>query len=402
MQESRAKCSSPASWMALQPPDRPDAQLRGNFVSEWFGHRIHPTVVTGPTSLTDQREERCPFLSVATREVRRCVKGPAARGICTISSSSNGPRQDWLVCPYRALDFSLFENAARRLFSPSPNAPLSIHPAPTLVSEDVRADIAATIRRDGTAVVFFQGKLGGEISLGPTERSPEVSFDTTLVEIMERDGALDIGRYGILEVQTMDFHGTYRHAVKNLTDALRLHDEQFHQALDQNQGRWISEDIEGPNIANVFKRTFYQMMLKFQIGAHESSAGCILALPAAVWDSWQRNLGRPELQPGAGGILVLRKPGALPSGHVPAWIYVFDIDARSTNTPNPLVITAIIATDADSIAHYAVKVAPEVALSEGGSAGMLSATIRRRLATWWPALNPGTIPGRRRRRGPVQ
>ena len=386
--------------MAPQLPEKPEAKLRGNFVSEWFGHRIHPTVVIGSASLADQREERCPFLSVATRELRRCVKGPAARGICTISSSSNGPRQDWLVCPYRALDFSLLENAARRLFSPEENSPLTIHPAPTLVAEDVRAQIAVTIREGGTVVVFFQGKLGGEISLAPTERSPEVSFDTTLVEIIDRDGVLDVGRYGILEVQTMDFHGTYRHAVKNLTDALRLHGAEFHQALNQNQGRWISQDIEGPNIANVFKRTFYQMMLKFQIGAHESSAGCIFALPAAVWDSWQRNLGRPELQPGPAGTLVLQKPGAPRSDHVPAWIYVFDIDANTTTTPNPLTITAIIATDADSIAHYAVKVAPEVALSEGGAAGMLSATIRRRLATWWPALNPGATPRRRRSGGP--
>lgn len=386
--------------MALQPPEGSGTPLRGNFVSEWFGHRIHPTVAAGSTSLADQREERCPFLSVATRESRRCVKGVSARGICTISSSSNGPRQDWLVCPYRALDFNLFENAARRLFAPTPDAPLSIHPGPTLESEDVRSEITSTIRSRGTVVAFLQGKLGGEISLAPTERSPEVAFDTTLVEIVEQDGVLGIGRYGILELQTMDFHGTYRHAVKNLTDALRLHGEQFHQALEQNAGRWISEEIEGPNIANVFKRTFYQMMLKFQIGAHESSAGCILALPAAVWDSWQRHLGRPDLDAGPGNTLVLRRPGQPPPQRVPAWIYVFDIDASSNNSPNSLVVTAVIATDADSVAHYAVKVAPEVALSEGGSAAMLAATIRRRLTTWWPALTPGHRPGRVRRRGP--
>lgn len=385
--------------MATLPPDPAGAGLRGNFVSEWFGHRIHPTVAGGRESLADQQAQRCPFLSAATQEVRECVKAVPARGICTISSPSNGPRQDWLVCPYRALDLGLFENAARRLFSPAPGTRLLIHPAPMLVADDVRAGITEMVRTGGTAIVFFQGKLGGEISLAPTERSPEVSFDTTLVEIVDRSGVLDIGRYGILEVQTMDFHGTYRHAVKNLTDVLRLYGEQFHRMLGENQGQWISEEIEGPNIANVFKRTFYQMMLKFQIGAHESSAGCILALPVSVWDSWQRHLGKPELKPNRDGTLTLSRPEGLPSGRVPAWIYVFDIDATSAGTPNPLVITAIIATDADSIAHYAVKVAPEIALAEGGVAGLLSTTIRRRLATWWPALTPGAAPRRRRGKG---
>ena len=52
----------------------------------------------------------------------------------------------------------------------------------------------------------------------------------------------------------------------------------FHEALKANQG-WLSEKVEGPNIANVFKRTFYQMMLKFQIGTQARCAGCALALP---------------------------------------------------------------------------------------------------------------------------
>ena len=118
-------------------------------------------------------------------------------------------------------------------------------------------------------------------------------FDTTLVEIVERDGALDIGKYGILEVQTMDFHGTYKYAVKNLTDALRLHGDQFHAVVRANEGRWISERIEGPNIANVFKRTFYQVMLKFELARKGAAAGTVLAIPQSVWDSWQPFLGAP-------------------------------------------------------------------------------------------------------------
>ena len=59
---------------------------------------------------------------------------------------------------------------------------------------------------------------------------------------------------------------------------------------------WLSEKIEGPNIANVFKRTFYQMVLKFKLAGHETCAGTTLALPRAVWDSWQRHLGLDNVQ----------------------------------------------------------------------------------------------------------
>ena len=162
--------------------------------------------------------------------------------------------------------------------------------------------------------------------------------------------------------------------MKNLTDAPRLHTSDFHAIVRENQGRWISERIEGPNIANVFKRTFYQMMLKFQIGAHPSSAGCVLALPAAVWDSWQRHLGKPELTPQADGTFVLSRPKGLPPGHVPAWILVFDLDADSSLTPNPIILRSAIATDADSVA------------------------IRRRPSAWWPALTPSVASRRRRSR----
>ena len=46
--------------------------------------------------------------------------------------------------------------------------------------------------------------------------------------------------------------------------------------------QWLRDGIEGANIANVFKRTFYQMMLKFRIGASEVCSGCVLALPVSV------------------------------------------------------------------------------------------------------------------------
>jgi hypothetical protein len=36
-----------------------------NHVSEWFGHRVFPRVVSGTGSLDDQHDQRCPFLTMA-------------------------------------------------------------------------------------------------------------------------------------------------------------------------------------------------------------------------------------------------------------------------------------------------------------------------------------------------
>ena len=361
---------------------------RGNFVSEWFGHRVYPTVAVGQRVLEDQGSSRCPFLSAVTQEDRQCVKPASSVGVCTISSCSNGPRQDWLVCPYRALDDGLLEGAARRLFDFKENSSPLIVPAPRLASAETRQKLAAQVTTGRPAVVYLQDKLGGEISISATERSPEMAFDITMAEIVADNRALSVSRYGILEVQTMDFHGSYKHAVNNLRDALRLHREGFPRVVQQNPG-WLSDRIEGPNIANVFKRTFYQVMLKFRIGAHKSCAGCVLALPSSVWDSWQKHLGKPVLRANRDGTLALARSGARSTiGKRSAWIFVFDIRSDGQKSPSRLDLHTIIATDAASVSHYALEVAPAAAVGEGGSADRLLATIKQRLATWWPELAP--------------
>jgi hypothetical protein len=248
-----------------------------------------------------------------------------------------------------------------------------------LAREEVRLRILETTAAGEGVVVFLQDKLGGEISIPKTARSPELAFDITLVEIRRnRSGSLDISRYGILEVQTMDFHGSYRYAVKNLEDALRLHGAEFPHAVEENP-RWLGEKVEGPNIANVFKRTSYQIMLKFQIGGQGNCAGCVLALPESVWESWQRHLGSPQLTRRPGGDYELKRPDSEGDLNSPAWIYVFDIDSRPEPTPSPIVIRKRIATDADSVAFYALKVAPAAAIAQGGSVDSIQGSLRRRL-----------------------
>ncbi|HEV8726500.1 MAG TPA: hypothetical protein VGW77_38305 [Candidatus Binatia bacterium] len=257
----------------------------GNFVSEWFGHRVYPMVAATSLTLSDQQAGRCPFLSEATNKTQPCIKPESSKGICTISSVSNRQRQDWLVCPYRGLDHPLVDDVARRLFDVDVQLGVTVVPGPALADPAQQQEFARNVASGRAGVVYLQSKLGGEISISPTDRSPELSFDFTLVEITHDAGSYRLGRYGILEVQAMDYHGSYRAAVNNLTDALRLHGSTFHTELLKNP-RWLGEKVEGPNIANVFKRTFYQMMLKFQIGADVDCGGCVLALPQSVWDSW--------------------------------------------------------------------------------------------------------------------
>ena len=357
----------------------------GNFVSEWFGHRVYPGVVSSAESVADQQSERCPFLSAATNEHRQCIKAEAARGVCTISSISNGPRQDWLVCPYRALNDELVSRSTRQLFSVPAGVHPFVTPAVTLKHDDVRSDIAARLERRQPVFIYFDKKTSGELSIPPTERSPEFSFDVTIVEITAQDGAPHIGRFGILEIQTMDFHGSYRNAVRNLREGLRMHPSRFGPTVQENQW-WLSEGVEGPNIANVFKRTFYQMMFKFQLGQHARCAGCVLAIPQSVWDSWQRHLGAPEMVAEADGTHSLLAPGRTRPDPCPAWIYVFDPEAQAGVTPSPIVLRQMIGTDAPSISHWALEVAPAAALSNIDSEAGLLAAMSRRLKLFWPEL----------------
>lgn len=375
---------------------RPD---RGNFVSEWFGYRTYPRVGGGDAALRIQERGRCPFLSAATHGERDCVKSTSSSGVCTINNASNGVRQDWLACPYRALDPGLIENVVRRLFGAAPDQPVLVAPAPTLAQRDTRTDIQMRAGNHELAVVYFQNKLGGEISVSATDRSPELSFDTTFVELAStRDGGVGIHRFGVLEIQTMDFHGSYRRAVQNLKDALRLHGNRFADVLQEND-RWLAERIEGPNIANVFKRTFYQMMLKFQLAMHPRSVGTSLAVPQAVWDSWQPHLGRPELAARADGTHALHHPD-VSDASVRAWILVFDVDAESALHPNPIAVTRTIATNAASIARYALEDVPHFAFSTADDGGALVTAIHQRLAAWWPELSRDHgHPGRRTRAG---
>jgi len=367
------------------PGEKAAPKDKGNFISEWFGHRVYPIVRDTSGSRADQGRQTCPFLSAATGASRQCIKSEASKGVCTISSPSNARRQDWLACPYRGLSPELLDLAVRRLYGTATHAILFITPAIRLADQATRTDVAERLACGERIFVYFDKNLGGELSIPGTARSPEFSFDVTMFEIHLEGGVPHVGRFAVLEIQTADFHGSYRTATRNLIEGRRMHGVKFAKTLQDNQ-RWLGEKVEGPNIANVFKRTFYQMMFKFQLGKHELCAGCVLAIPSSVWDSWQRHLASPSLTQEADGSFNLLKPGAPRPANVPAWIFVFEIDSASTVTPNPLIFSKIIATDAASASYYALEEAPAAALANIGASAGLFGLMARRLASLWPDL----------------
>lgn len=362
---------------------------KGNFVSEWFGQRIYPTVRLDEKRLIGDGHQRCPFLSNVLHADTVCVKSTNSSGVCSVSSASNGARQDWLVCPYRVIDSEIVHHACQTIFGLD-HAVTPI-PVPVLKRVDERKKFEAALSRDGVGYLFFQDKLGGEISVLGTARSPELSFDVTLVEVRTNDnGGFEVARYGILEIQTMDYHGTYKHAVNNLRDGLRLHPGTFADSLRRNLERWSGEGVEGPNIANVFKRTFFQTLIKFKLaGTGAAAAGTVLALPRSVWDSWQPFLGAPALDDVSPGIKRLPSKAEPAADDVlNAFICIFDLDASSRASTSPLRIDHFIRVSPEQLADHAFTQVPQHILDSLDGPGSVLSRIDARLAAWWPAFKP--------------
>lgn len=382
----------------MTPPaarTRAEREFLRPHIAEWFGHRVFPTVADHANARRDQRAQRCPFLSRVAETEISCVKSENSRGVCTISAGSNGPRQDWLVCPHRALDDDLLHAMVRRLFNIGSGQSVHVMPVTNLGDPSVRDRMIAGTLDSSKPLQFltFQQLFGGEISLPRSPASPELSFDVTVVEVVpssESQSGVKLGRYGVVEMQTTDTHGSYRHAVEALRGALDLHEDEFGSQVATHPD-WPGRRVEGPNISNVFKRTFYQVMFKFQITRRASSSGCILALPRPVWDSWLPFLGAPEVIDMGDGTHRLRAPGeVMPKTKDPApnWIYVFDIDDEppADGSTTPINIQFVIATDAPTLSRLALDIAPTNAIGEAHHEDTVLQALNRRVGSYVSGL----------------
>jgi hypothetical protein len=381
-----------------KPGNRPPS----NFVAEWFGHIVWPPeqVDASQAAISDQVEERCPFLSSATASNVSCIKkvsaGSYRSGFCTASSPSTGVREDWLACPARVFDqhFALIRAAIVHLFQVPADAEFEAYPLTRFDDPDVQAKVHQLDSGNGGPRVFAFASnpplLGGEIDIPETAGSPGNKVDVSIFEILRVEkGRPVLGRFAIFEIQTADFHGSPLHAIGELR---RLGppttDRDYHDAIAANP-ELLGKRVEGPNKANIFKRTIYQMILKIQMAKDPGCAGFCVVLPEPVWRSWERHLGSPALtsDPDRPGVLRMTAPSE--SRQVdplvekePAWILVFRIDRESKETPRPLEIVKQIATDSHALLHHAFEEAPRLAVAEG-ALERFSAAFERRLGAAW-------------------
>lgn len=361
-------------------PTPPRGTTTGNFIAEWFGHRVWPTVDGTPLAVSNQSAGICPFLSSALEQPRKCIKtargfeGPT--GVCTISSDSNGQRQDWLACPHRTLDqpFTLLTAGVRTTYRIAPDARIILVPVSVLGHPAQQARIVEALRSKSARVFGFAGgKLGGEVDLPETDHSPGAKVDVSVIELTDVDEAgrpSQFGKHMFYEIQTADFHGSPLHAVRQLREHLpTTPGENYHAALS-GMVEVAGTGVEGPNKANIFKRTIYQMVLKIQMAHHPDCAGFVIVLPVPVWDSWLRHLGRPHLEPVKGDTSCLHLVGPDESGgeildSARAWVFVFDVDREAPASPHPLRIVHRVATSSAALIHYAFQSASQRAIEQG-------------------------------------
>ncbi|HWB08608.1 MAG TPA: hypothetical protein VG826_05265 [Pirellulales bacterium] len=291
-------------------------------------------------------------------------------GVCTISSDSNGPRQNWLACPYRTLDqhFTLLATAVRTTYGIGANVNLILTPVTALDRPERQAIVKGAVGTGTNRVFAFSaGKLGGEVDIPETDSSPGGKVDMTVMEITGLDSSgcpTKFGKHMFYEIQTADFHGSPLHATTLLKNHFPQAAAGFSSAFE---AEFCGTKVEGPNKANIFKRTIYQMILKMQLARHPDCAGFFIILPKPVWDSWLRHLGRPTLT--QIGDDPLRQALSIPPGQIEqdgqatAWVLVFDIDVESSESPKPLKILHLIHTSASALRYYAFDAASDFALA---------------------------------------
>jgi hypothetical protein len=136
----------------------------------------------------------------------------------------------------------------------------------------------------------------------------------------------------------------------------------------------------------VFKRTFYQMLLKFELSKDGASAGTVLVLPESVWESWQPFLGRPTIERVSG--TEYKIVGADNKGYhgTNAWIFVFRLDETSADAISPVRITSKIRVSATDLLQHAFVAVPQNMLHWARTENALLNRIRERIRRAVPTL----------------
>ncbi|WP_197453409.1 PDDEXK family nuclease [Caulifigura coniformis] len=329
-----------------------------------------------PAARRDQSQCQCPFISIATGEQIECVKVRDGEpyGVCTISSDSNGERQDWIACPHRTLDqhFTLLSTAVQRAFGIASADDLTLAPVSALRTPEQQQRVRESFRLGKRVFLFTGTKLGGEVDFRETDASPGAAVDMSVIEVTGLDESgqpLTFGNHLLFEIQTSDFHGSPLHAAGALRAVCPRGEarEGYHDEL-RKRPEIAGTGVEGPNKANIFKRTIYQMIFKIELARDSECAGFAIILPVPVWQSWLRHLGCPDLEAIGSDArkMRLRTPGDAESGlNAHATVYVFDIDRESKESPSPLIVVREVEVSAAALTHHAFVRASNEAIQRG-------------------------------------
>ncbi len=185
------------------------------------------------------------------------------------------------------------------------------------------------------------------------------------------------------EVQTADFHGSPLHAVRLLQNICPAGGADGYHDVLEGCTEICGTGMEGPNKANIFKRTIYQMILKVRMARQHRGTGFVIVLPLPVWDSWQRHLGAPSLSEKA--VVKLDDPNDTASTSeeaTRAWIVVFDVDHGSREKPQPLRIVKRVATSERALLHYTFIAAADKGI-EAGVIERFRQTLSERVLSQW-------------------
>jgi hypothetical protein len=294
-----------------------------------------------------------------------CIKLPSRHrptGVCTISSDANGARQDWLACPYRTLDehFTLIKEAIHLLFSIPAGTDVLVLSGEKIGTPNGRAAALTALAAGVRVFLFLSDKLGGEVDIPETAATPGSKVDVSIIEVtaIRSEGSLsDFGKHVFFEIQSADFHGSPLHAVGALEALAAKHplSKDFYDALEAYP-EIAGTAVEGPNKSNVFKRTFYQAVLKIRLAENSDCGGFVLVIPTAVWESWLKHFGNPVLRDPINGCTALAKTDEEHEWLIAsskAWIFVFDLNRSDVTSPTPLLIRHRIAISTESLLHYA-------------------------------------------------
>jgi hypothetical protein len=142
-----------------------------------------------------------------------------------------------------------------------------------------------------------------------------------------------------------------------------------------------------PSRGNFISEWFGQRIYPdVRLSKNEAAAGTILALPEAVWDSWQPFLGRPTIEKVSDSEFRITGSDTKSYHGTNAWIFVFDLNAQATESISPVRVKSRIRVSATDLVQHAFVAVPNTMLRVVKTDDLLLRRIQDRIRKAIPTL----------------